>query len=69
MREQYEKLLLPMKSGRAHGPHEADDTGGRGALVAYIWSDIKEEIDLRNWSTIALKTVAVSLAQMNRKAA
>jgi hypothetical protein len=70
MREQYEKALAANEKAAARMARTKPTTpAGAGALVAYIWSDIKEEIDLRNWSTIALKTVAVSLAQMNRAAA
>jgi hypothetical protein len=41
---------------------------GAGALVAYIQRDL-EDVALEGWHSAALKTVAASLARMNREAA
>ncbi len=65
MREQYEKVRAAEDKAAARMARTKPTTpAGAGALATYIWNDINEELAPRDWPMIALRTVAVSLANM-----
>jgi hypothetical protein len=69
LREQYERAQLAEDRAKRHLARTKPTTpAGAGALVAYIQRDL-EDVELEDWHSAALKTVAVSLARMNREAA
>ncbi len=69
VREQYERgKLAEERAAMKMARTKPTTPAGAGALVAYILRDIKDHLPT-NWSGAALKTVAFSLAQMNREAA
>jgi hypothetical protein len=69
LREQYERAKLAEDRAKKHLARTKPTTpAGAGALVAYIQRDL-EDVALEGWHSAALKTVAASLARMNREAA
>jgi hypothetical protein len=69
LREQYERAQLAEDRAKRHLARTKPTTpAGAGALVAYIQRDL-EDVALEGWHSAALKTVAASLARMNREAA
>jgi hypothetical protein len=69
LREQYERGKLAEDRAKKHLARTKPTTpAGAGALVAYIQRDL-EDVALEGWHSAALKTVAASLARMNREAA
>jgi hypothetical protein len=70
LRKEYEAAKLAARSSARRMARTMPTTAaGGGALISYICSDLKDDLDPRNWSTVALKTVAVSLSRMNKEAA
>jgi hypothetical protein len=68
LREQYERGKLAEDRAKRHLARTKPTTpAGAGALVAYIQRDL-EDVALEDWHSAALKTVAVSLARMNKGA-
>jgi hypothetical protein len=70
LREQFERAQSAEDRAAARMARtKPTTTAGVSALITYIWNDVKDDLDSMNWSTPALKTAAVSLAQMNKEAA
>jgi hypothetical protein len=68
LREQYERGKLAEYRAKRHLARTKPTTpAGAGALVAYIQRDLEDALE--DWHWVALKTVAASLARMNREAA
>jgi hypothetical protein len=70
LREQFERAQSAEDRAASRMAHtKPTTTAGIGALITYIWNEAKDDLNSWDWSTIALKTAVVSLAQMNKEAA